>query len=184
MDSADSRPPSVELSSAAEAERDRACLDSALRFLAQRPRSEREIRRRLGEKGHAEAQIDGAIVRLGELGLVDDRAFAQYWIENRDVFSPRGPRALRAELAQKGVPREVVDVELEAGRDEDADAYRAAEKRARALSRLDESAFRQRLGQFLLRRGFTWSAIEPAVDRHWRERADAARSDISIDGDC
>ena len=38
-------------------------------------------------------------------------------------------------------------------------------------------AFRQRLGQFLQRRGFGWEAVEPAVERLWRERAGLAGDD-------
>jgi regulatory protein len=152
------------------AERDRECLDAALRFLSHRQRSEREVRRRLVEKGHDSDRIDRVVQRLKELDLVDDREFADYWLTERQLHKPRGERALRAELFQKGVPREVVDEALAAGeRNELDDAYRAAEKRAAQLSALDEAGFRQRLGQFLLRRGFDWETVTPVVDRLWRE---------------
>jgi regulatory protein len=154
-----------------EGERDQQCLDAALRFLAQRPRSEQEIKRRLTEKGHEPDRIDRVITRLRELKLADDRAFADYWLENRQVHKPRGARALRSELFQKGVARDVVEQALDPERDEGEDAYRAAGRRAQTLSTLDERAFRQRLAQFLQRRGFGWEAIEPAVDRLWSERA-------------
>lgn len=147
------------------------CLDAALRFLAQRPRAEREVRRRLGEKGFAPEAIDRAVIRLSELKLLDDRAFADYWMENRALFRPRGARALRSELLQKGVERTVVDEALAGERDEVDDAYRAGARAAARLSVGDERLFRQRLGGFLTRRGFGWEAIEPAVDRLWVERA-------------
>ena len=50
------------------------------------------------------------------------------------------------------------------------DAYRAAHKRARQLSALDERAFKTRLAQFLARRGFDWDTIAPIVDRLWVDR--------------
>jgi regulatory protein len=157
---------------AVQAEQDRLCLDAALRFLSHRPRSEREVRRRLNEKGHDPDRVDRVVARLTELKLLDDREFAGYWLENRALHKPRGGRALRAELYQKGVGREVVDEALSVERDEVDDAYRAALRRAATLSTLDEADFRQRLGQFLLRRGFDWETVTPTVDRLWREHAD------------
>lgn len=163
-------PPSPEGRTLGEAERDQECLDAALRFLSHRQRSEREVRRRLAEKGHCSDRIDRVVERLRELKLVDDREFADYWLTERQLHKPRGQRALRAELFQKGVPREVVDEALGAGeRDEVDDAYRAAEKRAAQLSSLDEAGFRQRLSQFLLRRGFDWETVIPVVERLWHE---------------
>jgi regulatory protein len=151
------------------AELDQKCLDAALRFLAARPRSEQEVRRRLAEKGWTGERVDRVVARLGELQLVDDRAFAEFWLENRTMHRPRGARALRSELSLKGVARDVVDEAIDPARDESDDAYRAARKRAATLSTLDERAFRQRLGQFLARRGFGWETVEPVVERLWQE---------------
>jgi len=157
----------------AEQDRDQACLDSALRFLANRPRSEREIRRRLAEKGHEPERVDRVIDKLTRLRLVDDRVFAEYWLENRALHRPKGARALRAELFQKGLARDVVEGALEAERDEPDDAYRAAQRQASRWPATDERAFRQRLALFLQRRGFDWDAIEAAANRLWEERAGA-----------
>ena len=156
-----------------EAELDQRCLDAALRFLAPRQRSEQEIRRRLTEKGHRPDRVERVIARLRELGLVDDRAFAEFWLDERARHRPRGARALKAELFQKGIAREVVDQALDPERDESEDAYRAASRRAATLSTLDERLFRQRLAQLLQRRGFGWETIEPVVERLWRERTAA-----------
>jgi regulatory protein len=169
------------LSALSEQERDAQCLDAALRFLASRPRSEREIVRRLNEKGYEPERIERVLGRLAEWKLVDDRAFAEYWLENRLLHRPKGARALRAELFQKGVGREVIDEALAGERDEADDAYRAAQKHALRLRVADQREFRQRLGQLLLRRGFDWEAIEAATNRLWAERGgegdDAAPAD-------
>ena len=113
------------------------------------------------------------IARLRELQLADDRAFADFWLENRALHRPRGARALKMELFQKGVARDVVEEAIDPERDELDGAYRAAQRRAATLSILDEREFRQRLAQFLQRRGFGWDSIEPAVERLWRERTAA-----------
>ena len=158
-------------SSLAETERDGQCLEAALRFLANRPRSEREIRSRLSEKGYEPERIERVLVRLADWKLVDDRAFAEYWLENRLLHRPKGARALRAELFQKGVGREVIDQALSGERDEADDAYRAAQKHVQRLTVADQREFRQRVGQYLQRRGFDWDSIEATTNRLWAERA-------------
>lgn len=147
----------------------RRAYDAALGFLSYRPRSEAEIRRNLERKRFPPERIEEVLVRLRRTGLVDDAAFARYWVENRDAFSPRGGRALRAELRQKGIGDEEARTVLEDGRDEVAGAYAAGERKARQLKGLDRRTFRQRLGAFLARRGFSYDSISPAVDRLYAE---------------
>jgi regulatory protein len=145
-------------------------IDVALRFLAPRPRSEQEVRRRLHRAGVADDAVDGVLAQLRQRGLVDDAAFAQYWLEQRQTFRPRGARLLRAELRQHGIATDLVTAaagELAGSADEDA--YRAAQKRAYHLSSADEHTFKSRLGQFLARRGFDWAAISTAVERLYQE---------------
>lgn len=84
-------------------------LDAAARFLEARPRSTAEVRRRLASAGYRPELVAQAIERLVELGYVDDEAFARTWVESRDRAHPRGERALRNELREKGVAREIVD---------------------------------------------------------------------------
>lgn len=146
-------------------------LDAAVRFLGQRPRSEREIRRRLAREDLPPEAEDEVVERLRTWGLVDDQAFAAYWVEQRTTFRPRGARLLKAELRQKGVSGEVADEAAAAlAETADEDAYRSAQKKARLLAGYDEQVFRQRLGQFLQRRGFGWDVITPTVERLWVEQ--------------
>ena len=147
-------------------------LDAALRFLANRPRSEREIRRRLARMDLPDSTVDRVVAQLRVHHLVDDVAFARYWVEQRQTFRPRGARLLKAELRQHGVSGELASsVADEGSATADEDAYRAAQKKARLLASagLDERTFRTRLGQFLARRGFDWETIAPVVNRLWRE---------------
>src|SRR5439155_17496217 len=87
--------------------------ESAIRFLSYRPRSAREVEMRLRKKGYSAEMIATVLERLRQRGYVDDLEFARFWVGNRMAFSPRGPRLLRSELRQKGVPQEVVYEVLE-----------------------------------------------------------------------
>ena len=147
-------------------------LNTAVRFLAQRPRSEYEVRQRLRRAGTDAAVVETVLAQLRQHRLVDDQAFAERWVEERQTFRPRGARLLRAELAQHGIARAGADAATESlDETADQDAYRAAARRAERLRGLDEKTFKTRLGQWLARRGFDWGTIAPVVARLWAERA-------------
>jgi regulatory protein len=135
-------------------------LEAALRFLEARQRSAAEVRRRLLLHGYRADLVEGSIERLTELGMIDDVAFARSWVESRDRARPRGERALRQELARKGIDRSVRDGVLDErasdrpDADEDA-ARRLLDRHAAALARVpDPRARRQRAYALLARNGF------------------------------
>jgi regulatory protein len=135
-------------------------MDAAAPFLAVRPRSVAETRRRLRQLGYAHAVVDQVIERLVELEYLDDEAFARAWIESRDRARPRGESALRRELALKGVPRETVDLVLDerksdAGSADIDAARRLLDRRRAALEREAEPGRRRQKAYALLaRNGF------------------------------
>jgi len=146
-------------------------LEAAARFLEARARSIGEVRRRLTSAGYRADLIDGAIIRMTELGMLDDQAFARAWVESRDRARPRGERALADELRLRGVDRTVIAAALDERReasaaadsDEDeiapsadeAAATRLLERNSRLLARVaDPRARRQRAYALLARNGF------------------------------
>ncbi len=150
-----------------EDDRERA-YQQALLFLSYRARSTAEIRQNLRRHKLPPEIIEQTIERLRAEKLADDDQFAKAWVENRSTFRPRSRRALAVELRQKGIPDEAVRSAL-TGVDEDALAYEAALKRARRLEALEWNEFRTRLGEFLARRGFSYSVVAPVVSRTWDE---------------
>jgi regulatory protein len=148
--------------------------DRALQFLSYRPRSEAEMRRYLQGKRVSPAIEAEVVERLTSSGLLDDQAFASYWVENRESFKPRGRHALRYELRQKGLSEETIALALE-DIDEEDSAYRALINRARRIAPLDRGAFRKKLGSFLRRRGFSYEAINAVLERAWQEMVEEGR---------
>ena len=142
------------------------CLNAATHFLGYRPRSEFEVRERLQRRGFDDNTIKVVIAKLKEQGLVDDVAFAQFWKENRDSFSPRSQWLTKLELRQKGVTDDIIDQVIETI-DDDDNAYRAALSKARSLPRSDYQGFRRRLGEYLKRRGFGYGVINHTIERLW-----------------
>jgi regulatory protein len=140
----------------------------ALHFLSYRPRSTMEVRQNLLHRGISEPLVDVTMDRLQEAGLVNDEAFARAWVENRNTFRPRGKPALRMELRRKGLNDEVIQSVLGALQ-EDSLALEAARKYVRRLTGLEWPEFRQKLGGFLTRRGFSYATIAPVVSEVWKE---------------
>lgn len=149
--------------------------DQALRFLEPRPRSIAEVKQALRKKGAAADVIDQVLARLGEAGLVDDQAFARYWVENRENFKPRAGRALRFELKRKGLASS--EIEAAVGQlDESESAYRAGAARAPRWRGLERREFMDKLGAFLVRRGFSYEVAKHAAQRLWDESRDTTRA--------
>lgn len=157
-------------------------MEIAVHFLGTRPRTRWEVERRLRRAGASDDVIAATTARLGELGYVDDAAFARWWGEQRDRHAPRGLRMIEAELRQRGVPREVIEmyrsqhaaperVPEDEGLPSD-EASRAREAlaghlRGRPLP-TDRKAL-QRIGMFLVRRGFDPETVRSTL----RDAADA-----------
>ncbi len=159
----------------ADDDRHRAYL-AAVRLLGLRPRSREEIERALRTKQYEEAVIEAAIERLVAEGLIDDAEFARFWSENRTTFRPRGTRALRYELRQKGVANEDMEDAL-AAVDEDEAAFAAVERKAEAWRNLPEDEFKQKVLNFLARRGFGYGTARGVLQRLRDDMDDAAALD-------
>jgi regulatory protein len=142
--------------------------DSAIRYIEYRPRSIQETRQHLAKKEYEEEVIDQVLYRLQAVDLLNDAAFARYWVEQRETFKPRSKIALQQELRQKGIDRTLID-EVVAEVDELAAAMQAATPKARRWHTLPEQQFRLKLGGFLQRRGFNYGIIREVTEALWSE---------------
>jgi regulatory protein len=157
-------------------EAEQQAVDWALNYLSFRPRSREEVRRYLRRKEATPEIIEAALARLDRLDFVNDRTFAEFWIETRGQFNPRGAHALKNELRMKGVEREVVDELVDDEQDEER-ALRAGHKKAMSLvnaPNMDYVRFRNRLGSFLQRRGFGYEVTTRTVRALWKELKEEA----------
>jgi regulatory protein len=144
-------------------------MQKALRFLGYRSRSMQEVRANLEKHEIPEAVIDATLKRLQENGLLNDHEFAQAWVENRNTFRPRSRRALSMELRRKGLDDEIVQKVLDENVNEDALALEAARKYVRKVQGLEWQDFRQKLGGFLGRRGFSYGVTAQILREIWAE---------------
>lgn len=140
---------------------------TAYRLISYRPRSITEVKRHLDRKGYDEQLITTAVAHLIAVDLLNDEAFARYWVEQRETFKPRSQLAIRQELNQKGVSRDIIENVL-SDVDELAAAHRAAAKKARIWADYSEQDFKAKLGRFLQGRGFHYEIINQITDELWQ----------------
>ena len=148
------------------------CHERALRLLSVRPRSRRELERRLLRAGFEPEEVRTEIDRLAGVGLLDDERFAREYAEHQLGTRLAGGRAIRSALAAKGVDPGTVELVLaEAGGDDAERAEQLARARAPRLGALPPDKAYGRLVSFLVRRGH-----DPETARR------AARVALAVDG--
>ena len=144
--------------------------NQALNLLSYRNRSVMEMTRYLEGKGYAPATLQAVVARLEEEGLLNDDRFAKEWIENRNTFRPRSHSQLEAELRFKGLSKSAIDSALtESGVDDAALAMAAARKQVRRYHSPDYETYRKKLGNALLRRGFSYATVNETLSSLWNE---------------
>jgi regulatory protein len=132
--------------------RPRDAYQTALDLLSRRDHFLRELSDKLRRKGFPADEIDAAIARCQDLGLVDDKRVAERFVEVRAATRGWGPNRLAAELRKRGVP----------GDD--------AERMARVSPEMAEEAMRTALRKLEVR----------APERWWRDSQRRARMISSL----
>ena len=143
--------------------------ERALRLLAARGRSVRELRRRLLAAKEPEEHVAAALERLQAVGALSDEDYARQVARSQMVGRGYAPRRLSQELARRGVARDVADRAIavvmaedaapgsfgaETGVDLSETIERLARKKLRGLESLDAETRSRRLYAFLARRGY------------------------------
>ena len=145
------------------------CMDTALGYLTARMRTDNEMQRYLQHKGFLQDDIDQAMLRLHELGLVDDAKFANELVREKSSLRPVGKRALAYSLRQKGVAQESIDLGLASYSDED-EARACSDLFAKLAKKhgLDRPGL-AKIQRALAARGFGYDLISAAADRFKEE---------------
>lgn len=153
-----------------------------LRYLSYRPRSEKEILDYLTKKvknqkskGKIESQnekiiddslIDRVIVKLKEYKFIDDKAFARFWVEQRVKFKHKPIRAIEFELKQKGIDKDLIEAVLSVFDSKDLDlenAKKLAEKKLDFYRDLDVRKRKEKVTNYLLRKGFSFEIVRKVL---------------------
>jgi len=142
----------------------------AYRFLSYRPRSKKEVERKLKEKKISGENIVSIISLLEKNNYLNDREFTLNWIRYRMENRPLGRRSLEYELREKGVDSEIIKDSLDEVYTGEFDEYevavRLAEKKISSLNKrkIEDNVIKRRLFSYLQRKGFSYDTIERVIE--------------------
>ncbi|SFY53053.1 recombination regulator RecX [Streptomyces sp. F-1] len=140
-------------SSGDPAERARAI---CLRLLTGTPRTRKQLADALRKREIPEDVAEEVLSRFEEVGLIDDGAFADAWVESRHHGRGLARRALARELRTKGVDSTLIDEavgQLDSDQEE-ATARDLVARKLRATRGLDRDKRIRRLAGMLARKGY------------------------------
>lgn len=152
-DSFDSSRAEQELSPQDPVERARAI---CLRLLTGTPRTRKQLADALDKRGIPEEAAEEVLSRFEDVGLIDDAAFADAWVESRHHGRGLARRALARELRTKGVDPALIDEavgQLDADQEE-ATARELVARKLRATRGLERDRRLRRLAGMLARKGY------------------------------
>ena len=146
-----------------------------------RYRSEKEIRdylknlsfkRKLKERDElSEVVIEALIEKLKKRDLVNDLRFAREWTDARRKSRKKGINAIKAELFQKGIAREIIEEVLNAESEisEEFLAIQALEKKLPLWRNIPEMEYKQKALRFLMGKGFSYDLAKQVVENSLKE---------------
>ena len=126
-------------------------------YLYRKTLSRRDKKGRLQE-GYSKDMTNRVLGRLIEKGLVDDKKFAEYWIENRNLSKGISHRKLVAELITKGIDSSLInELMIKGDRDDTVEIKKIINKKR---ARYDD----QKLMAYLARMGFSYDLIKDSLN--------------------
>lgn len=137
----------------------------AIRLLSVTKRSERELKKRLKEKGYGESAIEKIAQVLKNQKYLNDLSLAKQQVEYSVFGNPKGRKRIRFELKHKGVSESVIDSALESY-DQVKEKEMAAEIAGRKFEQMtepDAAKKLKRIFDYLSRRGFDYEICRSVV---------------------
>ncbi len=139
----------------------------ALKYLARRSRTVKEMHQYLNKKTKNQKKITQIIDQLLDLGYLDDYIFARQFIDNRIRFKPKSIYALGFELRQKGIAPDMVD-EIVSSLDNRMLARSAIQLKAAQWSHLDRDTQKKKVMNYLRYRGFDYGVCRDVWEQFFK----------------
>lgn len=131
-----------------------------LAYVVRRMRSEGELLDYFRRKQYAPELAEQIMERLKRSGFVDDREFAQRWVENRRLLRSTSTKKLRLELRQKHIADDIIREVLAQDETDERQLLRELVAKKRRQTRYQDD---QKLMAYLARQGFNYDDIKGAL---------------------
>lgn len=157
-----------------------------LSYLSFQMRSEHEIQQKLLKEEYGEAVIAEAIQKLIRIGLLDDQMYSKALADTKKKTSKKGPRAIIQDLKQKGIAPKLQQEMLDDFSEEEQleMALDLAEKKVRQEKNKTPNQVKQKIQEFLMRKGYDYSIIQQVIPKLELEKQEDEWTEmIEIQGD-
>lgn len=147
-----------------------------LRLLTGTPRTRKQLADALHKREIPEEISDEVLSRFEEVGLINDAAFADAWVESRHHSKGLARRALVQELRTKGVDAGLIDEavgQLDSEQEEET-ARELVARKLRATRGLERDKRVRRLAGMLARKGYSQGVALRVVRRALEEEGEDA----------
>ncbi len=152
-------------------------MERMYRWFSIRQHSEKEVReyfriknlesRIKGKEERSQATVDVLVEILKKKGMVNDLEFAKAWTEARRKSKQKGIKAIKAELFQKGIDREIIEEVVRVqgtGYSEEELAKQALEKKMKSWKNLPSLEFKKKAYEYLMRKGFEYDVVKEIIE--------------------
>jgi regulatory protein len=133
----------------------------ALDLLARRQRSEWEMQQYLKRKDYDESTIKIILNKLSDRELLNDKKFAEAWVDNRRLLKNVSKRRLKQELQQKHISNQIISEVLKDDETDERVVLNELVAKKRSQSRYQDE---QKLMSYLLRQGFNYGDIKDVLN--------------------
>ncbi len=131
----------------------------AVKFLALKIRTEKEVIKKLEQEGFDLSIAEAACEELKSIGYINDEMYAQKYIYDRSKLKPKSKRFLKLELQQKGIEEDIIDKILDGWEIDDESVAEHLVKRKFGKYDLKDEKVRRKAYSFLMHRGFSSEVI-------------------------
>jgi regulatory protein len=153
-----------------------AAKQKAFRLLSLRPHSEKELEKKLREKGFPAVVVKETLEKLHDLKYLNDTSFASQWARNLVVNKLWGNKKIAASLREKGLAADLIDSSIEQARQElpEDEAIEILIKKKAAKRKTPAFDFKEKQKNFqaLMGRGFPPGLILNKLGRIKKEDID------------
>lgn len=145
-------------------------LNYAYFYLKFRPRTKREtelyLLKKIRKRFWSQAHVKQAITKLEEQNFLNDKAFIEWYVEQRNRTKPKSEFVLRAELLRYGAVKEDIDRYFDEHEvDEDRLAMHALERKWVNMASLSREERFKKSYSFLAHRGFSYDTIKKTIEK-------------------
>lgn len=140
-------------------------MQKALGYVGKYMRTKAQVAGYLKKKGFLKETVDSVIGKLQEYGYVNDFAYSDGYLKERNLV--KGKRLMAYELKLKGVDERTIDEALSEAPDEEEGAYRTARKFLK-----DKILDFETIGKCyrrLISRGFDYDVVKSVIERIKKE---------------